>query len=99
MAQRPTTLNSMTHYSLTEDQQDVMEQDDVEMALREALQSTPADPAATRTGAAIQSGLLLPEAELRRLMEEPEPETKAEDQQQQDQQQQNDDEQYQEEQH
>ena len=68
MTQRPTTLNSMTHYALTEEQAEVLDQEDSEQPLREALQSTPSDPANTRTRSAIESGLLLPQIEMDRLM-------------------------------
>jgi len=68
MAQRPTTLNSMTHYALTEEQDEVMEQEDAETSLREALQRTPSDPSNTRTWSAVESGLLVPQIEMDRLM-------------------------------
>jgi hypothetical protein len=73
-AQRPTTLNSMTHYALTEEQADIMavgvegegqetegEEGAMEEALVKALQSTPSNPADTRVASAIGSGLLVPE--------------------------------------
>jgi len=78
MVERPTTLNSMTHYALTEDQEGVMEEgaegEEAGEALRHALQSTPSNPYDTRIASAMQSGLLLPEADLRRLLGGVEPE-------------------------
>ena len=68
MTPRPTTLNSMTHFALTEDQMEVMDAEDPE-ALMDALQSTPADPTSNRTTSAVESGLLLPLTELRQMME------------------------------
>jgi len=79
MTPRPTTLNSMTHFALTEDQMEVMEAEDPE-ALMDALQSTPADPTSNRTTSAVESGLLLPLTELRQMMEgEPPPEEMTEE--------------------
>jgi len=79
MTPRPTTLNSMTHFALTEDQMEVMDAEDPE-ALMDALQSTPADPTSNRTTSAVESGLLLPLTELRQMMEgEPPPEEMTEE--------------------
>lgn len=69
MTTRPTTLNSMTHYALTEEQEEVMDAEDDGGALMDALQSTPADPTANRVSSAVESGLLIPIGELQRMME------------------------------
>ena len=80
MTTRPTTLNSMTHYALTEDQEEVMAAEDDGEALMDALSSTPADPTSNRVSSAVESGLLIPLTELRQMMEgEPPPEEMTEE--------------------
>jgi len=57
VAQAPTTLNSMTHYALTEGQEEVLESGDGE-ALREALRSTASEEVKSRFQAAVDAGLI-----------------------------------------
>ena len=98
MTTRPTTLNSMTHYALTEDQEEVMAAEDDGEALMDALSSTPSDPTSNRTTSAVESGLLIPLAELRQMMGGPPSPDEEEMRRQEEEQRQQEQQQYQEEQ-
>ena len=82
-APRPTTLNSLTHYALTEDQQEVMEQG--RDALRDVLAKTNTDPKDTRIVQAVSAGVLLPESVIRQETEPAPPDPKSEEGQRQEQ--------------
>ncbi len=56
VAQPPTTLNSLTHYALTESQEDVLEEGGE--ALRKALRETGAEEVKNRFQAAVDAGLV-----------------------------------------
>jgi len=58
VAQAPTTLNSMTHYALTEGQEEVLDQEDNGEALRKALRETGAEEVKSRFQAAVDAGLI-----------------------------------------
>jgi len=56
VAQAPTTLNSMTHYALTESQGEVLD-DESGDALRKALRETASEEVKSRFQAAVDAGL------------------------------------------
>ena len=57
VAQAPTTLNSMTHYALTESQEAVLDDESGE-ELRKALRETASEEVKSRFQAAVDAGLI-----------------------------------------